>query len=131
MPSSTSSKSRSLLLGQCQSCYPPKLFQREYHSLPLLFFLPFSRFPFLPTFYSHLLFRFFPCSILPSPSCFVVHHGDLNKVYPFTPLPRALCVNLLNTHRYHDESIELEVEEILGALRGMTNVDNLARDYLA
>ena len=88
-----------------------------------IFCLPFSSFPSPPP------PPLPPSSLLPSP--FVVHHGKLNKVHPFTPLPLALCVDFLNTHRYLDESIELEVEEILEALREMTNVNNLARDYLA
>ena len=53
------------------------------------------------------------------------------KVHPFTPLPLAFCIDFLKSHRYLDDWVESDVEEILEALKELTNVNNLAQDYLS
>ncbi|KAG0646232.1 transcriptional activator [Hyphodiscus hymeniophilus] len=53
------------------------------------------------------------------------------KVHPFTPLPLILCVDFLDTHRYLDDSVDLQVRELLDALKALTEVNNLAQDYLS
>lgn len=39
-------------------------------------------------------------------------------------------MGFFNSYRYLDESVDLQVEEILEALRNLTNVNNLAQVYL-
>ena len=53
------------------------------------------------------------------------------QVHPFTPLPLVLCADFLNTHRYLDELVDTQVQEILDALRDLTSVNNLAQEYLS
>ena len=52
------------------------------------------------------------------------------QVHPFTPIPLFLCAEFLLTHRNLDVSIDIQLEEILEALRDLKNVNNLANDYL-
>lgn len=81
-----------------------------------------------------LLFSFFFFFLFSAPFRVQVpklSHEPPSKVHPFTPLPLALCVDFFNTHRYLDESVDLQVEEILEVLRDLTNVNNLAQDYLS
>jgi hypothetical protein len=52
------------------------------------------------------------------------------KVHPFTPIPLFICAEFLLTHRDLDVSIDIQLEEILEALRDLKNVNNLANDYL-
>ena len=58
-------------------------------------------------------------------------HLSYFKVHPFTPLPLAFCIDFLNNHRYLDDWVEPHIEEILEALKELTNVNNLAQDYLS
>lgn len=58
-------------------------------------------------------------------------HLSYFKVHPFTPLPLVLCADFFNTHRYLDESVDRQLQEILDALRDLTSVNNLAQDYLS
>jgi hypothetical protein len=52
------------------------------------------------------------------------------KVHPFTPLSLAMCADFFTTHRYLDESVDSQVQEVLDVLKDMTTVNNLAQDYL-
>ena len=93
---------------------PSKLFQGECYFLPLLFCLPFSSLPSsLPLFISSFLFRFssFPLPLL----CIMVNSTRPTRSLRFLWRSASSC---FNTHRYLDESIEREVEEILEAFEG-------------
>ncbi|KAL8784616.1 MAG: hypothetical protein Q9213_003871 [Squamulea squamosa] len=59
------------------------------------------------------------------------HDRPLTFVHPFTPLPLTLSVDFFNTHRWLDESVDAQIEDILEVLKDLTSVNNLAQDYLA
>jgi hypothetical protein len=41
-----------------------------------------------------------------------------------------LCADFLTTHRYLDISIDMQLQEVLEALRDLKTVNNLAQDYM-
>ncbi|OCL02954.1 citrinin biosynthesis transcriptional activator CtnR [Glonium stellatum] len=51
------------------------------------------------------------------------------KIHPFTPLPLSLCADFFMTHQDLDESLPLQLQEVLEALRELTTVNNLAQTY--
>jgi hypothetical protein len=53
------------------------------------------------------------------------------QIYPFTPLPLAMCTDFFKTHRYLDETVDAQVQEILDVLKDITSVNNLAQEYLS
>lgn len=63
-------------------------------------------------------------------SCFLFLLCLQPQVHPFTPIPLFICAEFLLTHRDLDVSIDIQLEEILEALRDLKNVNNLANDYL-
>ncbi len=56
---------------------------------------------------------------------------NLPKVHPFTPLPLVICAEFFNTHRYLDKSVDMQVREVLEALRDLSSVNNIALEYLS
>ena len=53
----------------------------------------------------------------------------LAKVHPFTPIPLLICAEFLTTHRYLDESIDVQVQGVLEVLKDLSSVNNIAQEY--
>ncbi len=55
----------------------------------------------------------------------------LAKVHPFTPLPLVICAEFFTTHRYLDESVDVQVQGVLEVLKDLSSVNNIAQEYLS
>jgi hypothetical protein len=55
----------------------------------------------------------------------------LPKVHPFTPLPLVICADFFNAHRFLDESVDTQAQEVLEALKDLSSVNNIAQEYLS
>jgi hypothetical protein len=42
-----------------------------------------------------------------------------------------MCTDFFKTHRYLDETVDAQVQEILDVLKDITSVNNLAQEYLS
>jgi len=58
-------------------------------------------------------------------------HLSYFKIHPFTPLPLAFCMEFFKTHRYLDETVDSQIQEISDVLKEITGVNNLAQEYLS
>ncbi len=63
-----------------------------------------------------------PCRVL---------YLQTKQVHPFTPIPLSLCAEFFISYRDLDDSFNVQLQDILEALRGMKRFNNLAQGFLA
>jgi hypothetical protein len=65
-------------------------------------------------------------------SPFVALINHCNQIHPFTPICLCICAEFFTLHRDEDPNsyFDLQLQEIIAALRNLQSTNNLARNFL-